>query len=266
MTVLRLDEGLCLHSPVAIDAATRAAIDGLGPVRAIIAPSNCHHFFVASAQRAFPGARTYGVPGLEAKRKDLRFDALLGEDPPALWAGQMEQVAIGNRLMHEVDFLHRASRTLITTDLVENFSDETPGTNALLRTWMRGAGRDLLPSFGGSRAIGSAPDLPSIGCSRGTSIAPSSPTAKCSIAIPRRSFTSRGRGYGIRDAKHTRSRAMRRGWRERPARKDRAAGGRRGSRSPSEEGATERGLDDKRSRDGFIPGTTSVERRKDETH
>ena len=131
MTVMRLDDGLCLHSPVEIDAATRAAIEGLGEVRAIIAPSTFHHFFVASAQQAFPAARTYGIKGLDTKRKDLHFDELLGDEPAALWAGQMDQVVIGNRVMREVEFLHRASRTLIATDLVENFRDETPGTNAI---------------------------------------------------------------------------------------------------------------------------------------
>jgi hypothetical protein len=106
-------------------------------VRAIIAPSTFHHFFVASAQQAFQSARTFGIKGLETKRKDLHFDELPGDEPPALWAGQMDQVAIGNRVMREVAFLHRASRTLVATDLVENFRDETPGTNAVLRVWMR---------------------------------------------------------------------------------------------------------------------------------
>src|SRR5579862_4248829 len=61
MTVIRLDSGSCVHSPVEIDAPTRAAIEEVGPVRAIIAPSTFHHFFVASAQQAFPAARTYAV-------------------------------------------------------------------------------------------------------------------------------------------------------------------------------------------------------------
>ena len=80
MTVMRLETGLCLHSPVEIDAQTRSAIEGLGEVRAIIAPSTFHHFFVASAQQAFPAARTYAVEGLDKKRKDLRFDELLGDE------------------------------------------------------------------------------------------------------------------------------------------------------------------------------------------
>ena len=138
MTVLRLNDGLCLHSPVEIDEETRSAIAALGEVRAIVAPSTFHHLFVASAQTAFPGARTYGIAGLEKKRKDLRFDALIGDD--AVWPEEMDQVVVGNRVMREIVFVHRGSRTCVATDLVENFRDETPGTNGMLRFWMRAFG------------------------------------------------------------------------------------------------------------------------------
>lgn len=140
MTVMRAAGGVILHSPVEIDAATREAIERIGPVRAIIAPSTVHHLFVPSAQQAFPEAPLYGIEGLEKKREDLHFTALLGDEPPPLWAGELEQVVIGNRVMREVDFLHRASRTVILTDLVENFQDKTPGTNAFLREFMEVAG------------------------------------------------------------------------------------------------------------------------------
>ena len=152
MTVLRSDDGgVFLHSPVVMDDATRVAIARLGPIRAIIAPSNCHHLFVGQAQQAFPSAPTYGVEGIEAKRSDLYFDALIGNEPPALWAGQMDQVVIGNRIMREVDFLHRSSRTLVVTDLIENFRDETPGTNRMLRGMIK-----LLGMWGSPN---SAPEL-----------------------------------------------------------------------------------------------------------
>jgi hypothetical protein len=136
MTILRCRDGVFLHSPIEIDDDTRSAIEQLGPVRAIIAPSTTHHLFVASAQQAFPLALTFGIAGLETKREDLHFDELLGDEPPALWAGEMDQVVIGNRVMCEVDFLHRPTRSLIATDLIENFHDETPGTNLFLRELM----------------------------------------------------------------------------------------------------------------------------------
>jgi hypothetical protein len=136
MTVLRLDAGLCLHSPVVIDDSTRAEIEQLGEVIALVAPSNCHHLYFTSAQQAFPRARSFGTVDVQRKRKDLRFDELIGDEPPSCWSGQMDQVFVGNRIMREVEFLHRASRTLIAVDLVENFSDQTAGTNGVLRAMM----------------------------------------------------------------------------------------------------------------------------------
>jgi hypothetical protein len=140
MAVLRLDAGLCVHSPVPIDDATRDQIERLGEVIALVAPSNCHHLYFGSAQRAFPRARTFGTIDVQRKRKDLRFDELIGAEPPACWAGQMDQVFVGNRIMREVVFRHRASRTLVACDLVENFSAETPGTNRLLRVMLAAVG------------------------------------------------------------------------------------------------------------------------------
>jgi hypothetical protein len=140
MTVMRAAGGVFLHSPVAIDAPTRDAIERIGPVQAIIAPSTVHHLFVASAQAAFPDAPTYGIEGLEKKCDDLHFTDVIGEAPLPLWADELDQVTIGNRVMREVDFYHRASRTVILTDLVENFQDKTPGTNAFLREFMEVAG------------------------------------------------------------------------------------------------------------------------------
>jgi hypothetical protein len=136
MTVLRLDGGLCVHSPVLIDDSTREEIEKLGEVIALVAPSNCHHLYFASAQHAFPRARTFGTVDVQRKRKDLRFDEIIGDKPPPCWAGQMDQVFIGNRVMREIDFLHRASRTLVAVDLVENFSNQTSGTNGALRAIM----------------------------------------------------------------------------------------------------------------------------------
>lgn len=140
MTVLRLDGGLCVHSPVVIDDSTRAEIEKLGEVIALVAPSNCHHLYFSSAQHAFPRARTFGTVDVQRKREDLRFDELIGDEAPPCWAGQMDHVFVGNRIMREVEFLHQASRTLVAVDLVENFSEQTAGTNTALRVMMKGLG------------------------------------------------------------------------------------------------------------------------------
>jgi len=122
MTVLRLaDGGLFLHSPVRLDGETRRALDAVGTVRAVVAPSKVHHFFVGDYIAAYPAARIYSAPGLAEKRKDLRFSGVLGDEAPAEWHGEIEQhVFRGAPLMNEVVFFHAATRTLLLTDLAFN--------------------------------------------------------------------------------------------------------------------------------------------------
>lgn len=148
MTVLRLGDGkVLIHSPCPIDGALAAAIGELGPVAAIIAPGNLHWLHVRSCQRAFPQALTFVCPGVEKRAPGLSFDFVLGDESPPLWASELSQVALrGTRLMREVAFFHRASRTLILVDLVENFTPATAGTNLLLRIAFRALGMWNRPS------------------------------------------------------------------------------------------------------------------------
>lgn len=140
MTVVRLGDGaLWLHSPVRLDAATRAALDALGPVRAVVAPSKVHHFFVGDYRAAYPAARLYAAPGLADKRRDLAFDGVLDDDSPAAWRGELEQHLFrGTPLMNEVVFFHPASRTLVLTDLCFNVARPMRG-RARLFCWLAGA-------------------------------------------------------------------------------------------------------------------------------
>jgi hypothetical protein len=142
MTLIKLRGGeLLVHSPCAFDDALAAEVAALGRVAAIIAPGNFHWLHVRSCQRAFPDATTYVCPGVEKRAKDLAFDVTLGDDAPALWADELAQVVLqGTRVMREVAFLHRASRTLLLVDLVENFTPATPGTNLFLRIVFRTIG------------------------------------------------------------------------------------------------------------------------------
>ena len=134
MTVIRLaDGGLLLHSPVEADAATRAAVDALGPVRCIAAPNDVHHLFAGPWKTAYPQARLLGSPGLPKKRPDLRFDAILGDEPDPCCAGAIEQVWLrGAPYMNEIAFFHARSRTLLLTDLAFH---PTPASSASLRRW-----------------------------------------------------------------------------------------------------------------------------------
>jgi hypothetical protein len=150
MTVIRLaDGGLWLHSPVRLDAATRQALDALGPVRCVVAPSKVHHFFVKDYPPVYPDARIYAAPGLPEKRKNLTFHEVLSDDAPPPWRGQLEQhVFRGARFINEVVFFHPATRTLLLTDLAFNVpADKTAGARLFYRL-VGAAGR-----FGPHRAL-----------------------------------------------------------------------------------------------------------------
>ena len=148
MTVIKLCSGeILIHSPCAFDEALAAQVTALGPVAAIIAPGNFHWLHVRSCQQAFPQAVTYVCPGVEKRAKGLTFNEMLGDEAPALWAGELSQVYLqGTRVMREVAFFHHASKTLILGDVVENVTAATPGTNWFLRLLFRTIGLWNTPS------------------------------------------------------------------------------------------------------------------------
>ncbi len=135
MTVIRLASGrLVLHSPCDITAAITEEISALGPVAHIVAPGNFHHMYAATAQVAFPSAKTWICPGIERRNSGLKYDGLLGDVAPSDWVDEIDQVLVqGTRIMREVAMFHRASRTLILVDLIENFTDATPDTGWALK-------------------------------------------------------------------------------------------------------------------------------------
>lgn len=139
MTVIRLsDDRLMIHSPCEINKETKAEIETLGQVRFIVAPGSFHHLYVASAQIAFPQAETFICPGIERKQPRLEFDWILSNRPDPRWQNVFEQALVrGTTFMWEVAFFHIPSRTLILVDLIENFTDRTPGVDWRLRLWFR---------------------------------------------------------------------------------------------------------------------------------
>ena len=130
MAVIRLSGGgLLVWSPVALSEGLRRELEFLGEVRHLVAPNSLHHLFLGEWRAAYPRARLYAAPGLRLRRKDLDFDAELGDAPPPEWAGDLDQVLVrGNRITTEVVFFHRQSATVLFTDLIQQFP---PG-------WFRG--------------------------------------------------------------------------------------------------------------------------------
>lgn len=121
MTVLVLDAGVLVHSPVAIDPS---AIAPLGPLRFAVAPNLLHHLHVGPWLTA--GAEGWAAPGLATKRPDLQFAGTLktGMDT---FGPDVEVYALTSfPFSNEVVLLHRPSRTLITTDLVFHLQPNAP--------------------------------------------------------------------------------------------------------------------------------------------
>ncbi len=139
-TIIRLQNGdLVVHDPCELDKPTKAKIDQIGAVKYIVAPGSYHHLFVADFQQQYPDAETFLCPGLERKRPDIEFDWILGNKPDPRWGEAFDLVLVqGTRLMWEVAFFHRPSKTLILVDLLENIGDDySHEAGLLLRFWWK---------------------------------------------------------------------------------------------------------------------------------
>jgi hypothetical protein len=123
MAVIRLSDGrLFIWSPIQLPDILRAEVDTLGRVAHIIAPNSLHHLFLVEWKSTYPGAKVYAPPGLGKKRKDIAFDADLGNAPSPDWAGEIDQVLMqGNLITTEVVFFHVDSGTVLFTDLIQQF-------------------------------------------------------------------------------------------------------------------------------------------------
>jgi hypothetical protein len=122
MTVVRLaDGGLWLCSPIPIDDALAAELAALGPVAHIVAPNRLHHLHLPGAIERYPKATVWAAPGLPEKRKDVSFHGVLDDEASPPWSDELPHVFLaGSPWMNEVVFLHRASRSLVITDLMFN--------------------------------------------------------------------------------------------------------------------------------------------------
>lgn len=128
MTVVRFTDGrLWIHSPVRFDEAVHAQLAELGEVAWIVAPNCFHHLFANACQRAFPNARLYGAPKLSAKRPDLAGMHTLDRTIEAEWADELEQELVGGMpLLNELVWFHKASGTLIATDVLQWWRGNLP--------------------------------------------------------------------------------------------------------------------------------------------
>lgn len=123
MTVVSLANGsLWLDSPVPVPFETLKRIAAIGSVRYLVAATPRHVWRLEAWHTLFPEAQLW-VPRaspLTLKKGHLPFTGILGDTPNPQWADDFDQLAFkGNRLIEEVLFFHRASRTVILDDLIQ---------------------------------------------------------------------------------------------------------------------------------------------------
>ena len=127
MTVVRLaNGGLFLHSPTALTPSLQAALDELGTVAHLVSPNCLHYSHIAAWSEAYPKAETWASPGVKQRAHSqhiaVSFARTLGESAAEAWQNDLDQLILhGSRVLEEVVFFHKSTKTLILTDLIENF-------------------------------------------------------------------------------------------------------------------------------------------------
>ena len=165
-TVVRLASGgLWVHSPTVLSEALKAELAALGPVEHLIAPNWIHYVSVKDWQAAYPDAVAWAAPGVvkraASRNVSITFDHDLGAEAEGPWAGQIDQLIVsGSKLHSEAVFFHRASSTLILTDLIENFEAKNMPFWLRPLLWLGGVlapngsmPRDIRASFGAHKDV-----------------------------------------------------------------------------------------------------------------
>lgn len=123
MSILQLEGGVLVHSPVGVDPAL---LRHLGTLRWALAPNLFHHLYLGSWMEA--GAAGLAPPGLAKKRPELEL-AQLVDKPCEPFGPEVRLIPLKCFAMtQEIALLHRPSRSLILTDLLFNLSEELPFT------------------------------------------------------------------------------------------------------------------------------------------
>ena len=121
-TIARLPDGaLWLHSPVRPTEARIAEIKALGDIAHIVAPNRIHGAFTTVWADRAPDAQVWVSPKFPDRHPDIPYDHLLTDIAPPDWTETLDQCLFaGHAYLDEVVFLHRASRTLIITDIYQS--------------------------------------------------------------------------------------------------------------------------------------------------
>lgn len=154
MTVLRLGGGqLLVHSPTALTPDLRSELSQLGKVAWLIGPNRLHYWWLPEWVEAFPEAGAYLAPRTKRQAgRHIAFQGLpLDSRDGYPWDAEVATLPVFGRFMTEVVFFHRPTRTLVLTDLIENFERQRIGSR--LMRWLISLGGVQAPTGGMSRDL-----------------------------------------------------------------------------------------------------------------
>ncbi len=136
-TVIRFGAGdLFVHSPTPLVPSLKAEIDKVGRPSAIIGPNRIHYWWIPDWRAAYPEAEVFLAPRVREQAGDrIDFDCgTLDREHGYPWDAEIATLPVSGAYMTEVEFFHRASRTLVLTDLIENFEPEKQ--RSVLMRWL----------------------------------------------------------------------------------------------------------------------------------
>lgn len=134
-TLIRLSDGnIFAHAPGPTDDGDHIEIDKLGNITQIVAPNLFHNMNVADWVSRYGGATCHAPATFDTKVPGLPYETL-SDDVPAAWSADIDQVFVqGAPQINETVFFHRATRTLLLTDLCFNMlHSESLITRVLMR-------------------------------------------------------------------------------------------------------------------------------------
>lgn len=135
MTVVRLSDGrLWVHSPIQLSDDVSHFLKELGDrVAVLVAPNKLHHMYIDPWREKYKDAITFAHEDLKKKITSLANSETLTSIAPSAYSNDLDQVLFsGNPAFREAVFFHRASASIIFTDLMQNLDTKNAGLFARL--------------------------------------------------------------------------------------------------------------------------------------
>jgi hypothetical protein len=140
-TLIRVEHDLFVHSPTPLDAGLRDEIERVGKPRWIVGPNRLHYWWIPDWHAAWLDAEVHVAPGTAEQAADRLGpgSAVLDGQAGYPWDHVIRTLPVTGAYMTEIVFFHIPSRTLVLTDLIENFeSDKIRSPLMRFLTWVGG--------------------------------------------------------------------------------------------------------------------------------